>query len=395
MAIQFARCEYVSRSTGGNACRKASYNQREAIRCERTGELFSFKDRGGNVHHEVLLPTGVDEKFKNSSLLWNEVERCEKRKDSQVQKEFVLALPDDKEVTLEDRIELARRFINEHFVEKWLSVQLDIHEPHEDEKNWHAHLLVTTRRFSENGLTFESTKARDLDPTIRKGFVVEADIWGELWRDMQNAYFEEKGYDLRVDPISILTQEHLGPVRMRHHLNEAIERSQKLQQANDMLSKEPNHIIEALTRNKGVFSERDINAFLKKHVPLEERASVFEGVLNHSALLPLYDKETGQRTPYFTTLEVRAEEEKLIRFADKVAKKSAPVLSTEAIEKGLEGRALSQEQHKAYELCTQSGEKLSLIQGRPGVGKSYVLAPYDWPMNRMATVFSDSLQLIR
>ncbi len=373
MAIQFARCEYVSRSTGGNACRKASYNQREAIRCDRTGELFSFKDRGGNVHHEILLPTSVDEKFKNSSVFWNEVERCEKRKDSQVQKEFVLALPDDKEVTLEDRIELSRRFIQEHFVEKGLGIQLDIHEPHEDEKNWHAHLLVTTRRFSRDGLTFEAMKARDLDPTIRKGFVVEADIWGELWRDAQNAYFEEKGYELRVDPICILTQEYLGPVRMRHHMNEAIERSHALQQANDVLSKEPAHIIEALTRNKAVFSERDINAFLKKHVPLEERASVFEGVLNHSGLLPLYDKETGQKTPYFTTHEVRAEEEKLLRFADKIAKKSAPVLSSDAIAKGLEGRAFSQEQHKAYELYTQSGETLSLIQGRAGVGKSYVL----------------------
>ena len=266
MAIQFARCEYVSRSTGGNACRKASYNQREAIRCDRTGELFSFKDRGGNVHHEILLPEGVDKKFKNSSVFWNEVERCEKRKDSQVQKEFVLALPDDKEVTLEDRIELSRRFINEHFVEKGLGVQLDIHEPHEDEKNWHAHLLVTTRRFSENGHTFENIKARDLDPTIRKGFVVEADVWGELWRDLQNAYFEEKGYDLRVDPISILTQEHLGPVRMSHHMNEAIERSQKLQQANDLLSKEPSHIIEALTRNKAVFSERDIKGLRRNKV---------------------------------------------------------------------------------------------------------------------------------
>lgn len=373
MAIQFARCEYVSRSTGGNACRKASYNQREAIRCEWTGELFSFKDRGGNVHHEILLPNGVDEKFKNSSVLWNEVERCEKRKDSQVQKEFVLALPDDKEVTLEDRIELSRRFINEHFVEKGLGVQLDIHEPHEDEKNWHAHLLVTTRRFSEDGKTFEKTKARDLDPTVRKGFVVEADVWGEHWRDLQNTYFEEKGYDLKVDPIGILAQEHLGPVRMRHHMNEAIEHSQKLQQANDVLSKEPRHIIEAITRNKAVFSERDINAFLKKHVAVEERSPVFEGVLNHPTLLPLYDKETGQRTPYFTTHEVRAEEEKLLRFADKIAKKSAPILSSEVIEKGLEGRAFSQEQHKAYELCTQSGETLSLIQGRAGVGKSYVL----------------------
>jgi hypothetical protein len=126
VAIQFARCEYVSRSSGGNACRKASYNQREIIRCERTGELFSFKERDGSVHHETLLPLGADEKFKNSSILWNEAEHCERRVNSQVAKEFVIALPDNREVTLEDRIELARRFGN-LFVERGVAAQLDVH----------------------------------------------------------------------------------------------------------------------------------------------------------------------------------------------------------------------------------------------------------------------------
>ncbi len=195
MAIQFARCEYVSRSTGGNACRKASYNQRDAVTCERTGEVFSFKERSGNVYHEVLLPAGADARFKNSEALWNEAENCEKRKDSQVAKEFVIALPDDTQVTLEDRIELTRRF-GQIFVERGVAVQLDVHSPHDSEKNWHAHLLVTTRRFSEDGLSLEA-KARDLDPVIRGGKVVEANIWGEIWRDLQNEYFEEKGHTTR------------------------------------------------------------------------------------------------------------------------------------------------------------------------------------------------------
>lgn len=176
MAIQFARCEYISRSTGGNACRKASYNQRDTVSCERTGEVFSFKERGGNVHHEILLPEGADASFKNSQVLWNEVEKCEKRINSQLAKEFVLALPDDEVVILEDRIELTRRFA-QIFVEKGVAVQCDVHSPHEGEKNWHAHLLVTTRRFSEDGLTL-AAKARDLDPVIRSGVVVEGDLWG-------------------------------------------------------------------------------------------------------------------------------------------------------------------------------------------------------------------------
>jgi Ti-type conjugative transfer relaxase TraA len=373
MAIQFARCAYVSRSTGGNACRKAAYNQREDIRCERTGELFSFKERGGNVHHEILLPENVHKKFRNSSALWNEAEQCEKRKDSQVAKEFVLALPDDAQVTLEDRIELTRRFVQEHFVEKGLGIQIDIHEPDKEEKNWHAHVLVTTRRFSEDGLSFEKTKARDLDPTIKKGFVVEADVWGEHWRDLQNTYFEEKGYDLRVDPIGIVPQEHLGPVRMRHHMNEVLARAQALEKANEELARDPGSVLESLTRHQAVFSEKDIDHFLKKYVDVEHREQAREGILNHPSLLSLYDKETGDKTLYFTTKDVRAEEEKLLRFADSVGKRSVSLLSPAAIEKGMEGRAFSEEQHKAYELCVNSGQNLSLIQGRAGVGKSYVL----------------------
>ena len=119
-------------------------------------------------------------------------------------------------MTLEDRIELTRRF-SQIFVDKGVAVQLDVHSPHDSEKNWHAHLLVTTRRFSNDGLTL-GEKATDLDPVIRGKTVVEANVWGEVWRDLQNTYFQEKGYDLCVDPIGIVPQEHLGPVRMRHHL---------------------------------------------------------------------------------------------------------------------------------------------------------------------------------
>ena len=373
MAIQFARCEYVSRSTGGNACRKASYNQRETISCETTGQVFSFKERGGNLHHEILLPQGADDKFKNSEVLWNEAERCEKRKDSQVAKEFVIALPDDAQVTLEDRIELTRRFAT-IFVEKGVAVQFDIHSPHDGEKNSHAHLLTATRRFSEDGKSFHAAKARDLDPVIRSRIVVEADVWGEIWKDLQDAYFEEKGYDLSVDPIGIISQEHLGPVRMRHHMNEAILRSQMLVRANEKLVQDPSSVIETVTRNRAVFTKSDIEFFLQKFIPAEAGTQeFFENILNHPTILPLYDKETGKRTNYFTTKEVRAEEEKLLRFADSIANKDASILHPAFVKKGIIGKSLSAEQREAYNLCVGSENNLVIIQGRAGVGKSYVL----------------------
>ena len=58
-------------------------------------------------HHAVLLPEGADPRLGEAGALWNAAEAAEKRKDAQVARELVVALPADRELTTEDRIELA------------------------------------------------------------------------------------------------------------------------------------------------------------------------------------------------------------------------------------------------------------------------------------------------
>src|ERR1700710_1591614 len=167
MAIVFVRARYLSRASGGNAVRSAAYNARQQITAERTREVFHFRDRDAPEHHAVLLPEGADARFANSAVLWNAAEAAEKRKDAQVAREIVVALPADRVLSTEDRIELARSFAQEHFVSKGLAVQLDVHVPHRergegegafadgtggDHTNWHAHLLITTRRIEGDRL---------------------------------------------------------------------------------------------------------------------------------------------------------------------------------------------------------------------------------------------------
>jgi hypothetical protein len=130
MAIAFARARHLLRSTGGSAVRSASYNAREAIADERTGEHYSFKHRGAPEHHEVLLPEGADPAFGEAGALWNAAEAAERRKDAQVARELVMALPADRELGHEDRVELVRSFALQHFVSRGLAVQLDVHAPH-------------------------------------------------------------------------------------------------------------------------------------------------------------------------------------------------------------------------------------------------------------------------
>jgi len=385
MAIAFARLQYVSRSSGGNACLKAAYNERSQMTCERSGQTFFFHHRDGNVHHQVLLPQGADSRFSNSSVLWNAAEFAEKRQNSQIAKDMVLALPDDPQVTLDDKIEMTRLFARENFVDKGLAVQMDIHAPHEGEKNWHAHLLITTRRFTEDGQDF-GEKARDLDASIRFGKVVEGEAWGEAWRDLQNSYFREKGYDLTVDPTAIIGQEHLGPVRMRRFAgdSEIALRADLIRQTNEELSHDPEAVLRLITRNKATFTAKDLDWFLNKHVEDEKRGLVRQDILQSEHLVALLPKEKGQdgqdhhQPTSFTTPWVREEEQRIERWASRIHDHNGARVSNKITKRSTTRYGFNEEQKQAFLGAVGRDKKtekdgLVVIQGRAGTGKSYTL----------------------
>ena len=316
MAIQFARVEYVSRSEGKNACCKSAYNARDRINDEQSNVTYTFERRPDNVFHEILLPAHVNEKFKNVSEFANEVERTEKRKNSQLYKEYVIALPDNKDISLKDKIELVNRFVaHKEFVKNGLGVQIDIHKPHDGDKNWHAHILTTTRRFSKDGQEL-GEKARDLDPSVRGGtnHFVERDKQsiGEVWKDIQNKFFHEKGLNLQVDEISETPGVHLGPVRMRGLMNEAAEFYDKRNLANLEVLKNGEDVLNVVTEKNSVFDKRDLQQVLKCVVNISDRKELLVEAMNSERLLPL-KHVSGQDTNLWTTVEVRKQEERAIR----------------------------------------------------------------------------------
>jgi Ti-type conjugative transfer relaxase TraA len=381
VAIQFARARYIARSSGGSAVRSAAYNAREAITAERTGELYYFKHRDAPEHHEVLLPEGADARFAASAVLWNAAEAAEKRKDAQVAREIVLALPADNGISIEDRVELTRSFAEQHFVAKGLAVQLDVHAPHDgaeesERANWHAHLLITTRRLE--GERFSAKKARDLDPEVRRAggraVVADGEAWGALWRDHQNQYFQGHGLDCRVDPTATHPGQHIGPVRMRRAETGIAERAELLRQANEAAARDPAQVLATLTRHTATFAERDLDRHLAKHIPaVSERVAVKAQVLERQELVPLHDRETGEAAGRFTTRAVRAQEQAALREGEKLARQHRPRISEAAARLALMGRTLRPDQQAAFDHAIV-GTGLALIEGRAGTGKSFTLA---------------------
>ena len=405
MAIAFARARYLSRASGGNAVRSAAYNARETIEATRTGQLFSFRHRDAPEHHAVLLPEGADPALGNSAVLWNAAEAAERRKDAQVAREIVLALPADRALTTEDRIELARSFAIEHLVSKGLAVQLDVHAPHRDRSeaegayadgtggdhtNWHAHLLITTRRIE--GSQLAAKKARDLDPEIRRAgtrtLVTEAEAWGETWRVHQDRYFAEHGLTLRVDATAAHPAEHIGPVRMRRVDSPAMERAADLRIANQEAARDPAQVLAALTRNNATFSEHELDRYLAKQlgestsgqvgtraVPAaQDIAAVKASVLGYRDVLALHDRDTGEAAGRFTTTTVRDQERAALADGATVAvARHHRGVAARPQEAALASRSLRPDQQAAFEHAVAAGG-LKLIEGRAGTGKSFTLA---------------------
>jgi Ti-type conjugative transfer relaxase TraA len=381
MAIQFARARYISRSSGGNAVRSAAYNERAAITAERTGELFYFRHRDAPEHHEVLLPAGAAARFADSTVLWNAAEGAEKRRDAQVAREIVVALPADAGISAEDRLELVRSFAEQHFVAKGLAVQLDLHQPHEgaaeaERANWHAHLLITTRRLEGEG--FSAKKARDLDPEVRhaggRAIVADGELWGEVWRDHQNRYFREHGLELTVDPIAAHPGPHIGPVRMRRAGSEIVERAEEIRRANEIAAHDPDQVLATLTRHNATFTARELERFLDKHLEDTGECQVVTAqVLTHADLLPLYERESAVTAGRFTTRQVREQEATAMADAAALAKARGSAISAEITETVREERQLRPDQRAAFDHAT-GADRLALIAGRAGTGKSYTLA---------------------
>jgi hypothetical protein len=197
MAIYHLRATMISRSQGRSATAASAYRVAERIEDRRTGLTFDYAARGGVDHTEIFAPEHAPDWVYDRSELWNRVEESETRKNSQVAREVRVALPD--ELTHTQRLELVREFVRSQFVDRGMVADIALHAPGRagDERNHHAHILLTTREVDADGFT---TKNRDWN----KVEVLEG--WREAWARDSNAALERAGIEDRVDHRTLVAQ---------------------------------------------------------------------------------------------------------------------------------------------------------------------------------------------
>ena len=215
MAIFRLDIKPVARSAGRTATAAAAYRAGERIRDERTGALYNHSKRDDVLHKEIFLPSKLDrsdagmEWARDRSTLWNTAEKAEHMSNSRVAREYQVALP--AELSAEQRVVLARAFSREIADRYNVAVDLAIHAPRPegDQRNFHAHLLATTREVTPEGLGSKTgldmdVRARNelgLQPSRREFSTLRA-----RWAELTNAALREANIEARVDHRSLEAQ---------------------------------------------------------------------------------------------------------------------------------------------------------------------------------------------
>jgi hypothetical protein len=203
----------VSRSAGRSVVAAAAYRLGERLQDERYQTVHDYTRRRGVECTFTVAPDDAPVWAHDAQALWNAAERTETRKNSTLAREVELALPSLLEPT--DRQRIAERFAAA-LVERYnVAVSVAVHEPgrHGDDRNYHAHILFTTREMTAEGL---GKKTRVLDN--KKTGPQEVKKLRHLAADIINEFLAAAHADIRVDHRSFEDRgieaeptTHLGP----------------------------------------------------------------------------------------------------------------------------------------------------------------------------------------
>lgn len=199
MASYHFSAQMIGRSNGRSVVAAAAYRAGALIERDETGDRQDYRKKGGIVSADLLTPDGAPEWAQDRAQLWNAVEKVEKRKNSQMAREFELALPH--ELDEDQARELVLTWARDNLVAHGMAADVAIHDPDRGEqgtRNKHTHVLCTTREF--DGAGWAKNKNRDWnDRSFLEGL-------RESWADAQNAALKAAGSAERVDHRSLADQ---------------------------------------------------------------------------------------------------------------------------------------------------------------------------------------------
>lgn len=221
----------ISAGNGRSAVASASYRSGEKLHSDMENKNY-FYDRTVMPESFILLPENAPEWASDRERLWNEVEAVDRKVNSRYAKEFNVALP--VELSNDEQKKLLTDYVQSNFVDDGMVADIAIHRDHED--NPHAHVMLTSRPFNEDGTWgMKSKKEYILDEQGNKTYTEKGNVrsyktwlvdwdkkgkvqeWRTAWANAVNRTFEEKNMPDRISENTLEEQgidgfptEHVG-----------------------------------------------------------------------------------------------------------------------------------------------------------------------------------------
>lgn len=194
MAIFHLDFKIVKRSEGRSSVAKAAYHARTRITDERTGDTYDYSRRTDLYGHFILAPANAPARIvKDSTALWNEVERVERQNNGQTSRYFDVAIP--AELNNEDKKKLVLEYCQKNFVDKGMIADIAFHDL--DSDNPHAHVMLTLKAIGPEGFGKKERSWNDRKMSV---------LWRESWSAMANSYLAAAGSSERIDHRSLQAQ---------------------------------------------------------------------------------------------------------------------------------------------------------------------------------------------
>lgn len=409
MAIYHFSMKPVSRAKGRSAVASMAYRAGEKLTNERDGITHDYTAKQGVEHAEIVLPEGVNADWaRDRSDLWNAAEFAEKRKDARVAREFEVALPH--ELSAEERLEATREMAQELADRYGAAVDFAIHAPHEasDVRNHHAHILMTTRQVTENGLG-EKTYLERENKWLLANDLPTTDMQlrdlRQRWEGIANERLAMAGLDIRIDHrshmergLEIAPTEHMGVhASQMERRGLDVSRSRLDEDAArrnaELIREKPEQVLTLITGEKSVFDRHDVARALHRYIndDPQEFQSAFAKVMASPTLVELQaeraDPATGEiELARYSTREMVEIESGIIESAQRMHDAHGHGVDRRHVERAIERQdaaiqrsagdasaRLSDEQRRAIEHIT-GPERIAAVVGYAGAGKSTMLA---------------------
>lgn len=308
MAIYHLHMKSISRADGRSATGAIAYRAGIQITDERTGLEFDYRRKQGVEHSQIYFPPAEQHSrpdLLDRSKLWNEIEQRETKSNAQVAREIEFSFPH--ELNAAHRIGLLNTVCKSLADIHGVVVDASIHKPHgrnADSRNFHAHILFSTRRFEEGKFTEKTrefckspNKEKDADKLLKRLFGCKSAtlLWRKFYELYSNKYLKAAGHEPSLDHRSYMERGidqqptiHEGAGRAMFHRGiesdsvsqnkSIIERNKKLSELDfeiiankllvdhvkDQYEQMETHIQYVLEESKRVFSPNYFNSELKE-----------------------------------------------------------------------------------------------------------------------------------